>query len=104
MVVAILLQLSVLLLLLSVLFYHHYLILVSGEVLYESVNADTGRHVLPLPEIGGHGSMFPYMYIRILTAANVLRALRASRERSACSQQTSEKLSSNWKHALETHG
>ena len=26
--------------------YHHYLILVSGEVLYESVNADTGRHVL----------------------------------------------------------
>ena len=57
-----------------------------------------------LPEIGGHGSMFPYMYIRILTAANVLRALRASRERSACSQQTSEKLSSNWKHALETHG
>ena len=52
MVVAILLQLSVLLLLLSVLFitiiYHHYLILVSGEVLYESVNADTGRHVLPV--------------------------------------------------------
>ena len=58
----------------------------------------------PLPEIGGHGSMFPYTYIRILTAANVLRALRASRERSACSQQTSEKLSSNWKHALETRG
>ena len=58
----------------------------------------------PLPEIGGHGSMFPYMYIRILTVANVLRALRASRERSACSQQTSEKLSSNWKHALETRG
>ena len=57
-----------------------------------------------LPEIGGHGSMFPYTYIRILTAANVLRALRASRERSACSQQTSEKLSSNWKHALETRG
>ena len=53
----------------------------------------------PLPEIGGHGSMFPYTYIRILTAANVLRALRASRERSACSQQTSEKLSSNWKHS-----
>ena len=26
--------------------YHHNLILVSGEVLYESVNADTGRHVL----------------------------------------------------------
>ena len=49
MVVAILLQLSVLLLLLSVLFYHHYLILVSGEVLYESVNADTGRHVLLCP-------------------------------------------------------
>ena len=57
-----------------------------------------------LPEIGGHGSMFPYTHIRILTAANVLRALRASRERSACSQQTSEKLSSNWKHALETRG
>ena len=48
--------------------------------------------------------MFPYTHIRILTAANVLRALRASRERSACSQQTSEKLSSNWKHALETRG
>ena len=63
----------------------------------------TLRH--SLPEIGGHGSMFPYMYIRILTVANVLRALRASRERSACSQQTSEKhLSSNWKHALETRG
>ena len=29
--------------------YHHYLILVSGEVLYESVNADTGRHVLLCP-------------------------------------------------------
>ena len=29
--------------------YHHNLILVSGEVLYESVNADTGRHVLLCP-------------------------------------------------------
>ena len=42
MVVAILLQLSVLLL-------YYNLILVSGEVLYESVNADTGRHVLLCP-------------------------------------------------------
>ena len=43
MVVAILLQLSVLH---ASVIYHHNLILVSGEVLYESVNADTGRHKL----------------------------------------------------------
>ena len=75
-----------------------------GRNVYGYISSCSGFASVSLPEIGGHGSMFPYMYIRILTAANVLRALRASRERSACSQQTSEKLSSNWKHALETHG
>ena len=70
----------------------------------ETLSFDNAFKLTLAMETAGHGSMFPYTHIRILTAANVLRALRASRERSACSQQTSEKLSSNWKHALETRG